>query len=505
MAKKFDLGDALAGVLQVSESDTETLEHIDINLIDGDDRNFYAIDGIDDLAANIQMIGLQQPIRIRPNPDMPGRYRIVSGHRRRAALWTLYEEDPERWGKVPCIIEHDAVSPAMEELRLIYANADTRRMSSADISKQAERVEMLLYELKEEGVEFPGRMRDHVAAACKVSATKLANLKVIRENLIDELKPYWEKGDLKESVAYAFAKLPPETQRLTAKMVRESVPWMREPKEWHEANVTRWATEVKNELKPKKGPRGTCESCDHQEARLLRMSVGHRYDDHCANWKCCHDCPNLGTCEYACPHLSGEIAKAKEIAKARKDADKEAQRQEDAKQVAPTVRLWKRFGEARAAAGLTFEEYAKKADVRAFRREKKVADFEQGRKITPSSGGLPYAGGDGVDEWRIRPLIKAADALGCSVDYLLCRTDEPKPTAAATETIITFEAPQWNAGTPGVAGAYYCHIEVDSTSGKHPVYGIYWWDGARWLFRQGGAIINQAVVGWWPLPDSEVQ
>lgn len=426
MAKKFDLGDALADVLKVSESDTETLEQIDINLIDGDDRNFYAIDGIDDLAANIQLIGLQQPIRIRPNPDMPGRYRIVSGHRRRAALWTLYEEAPERWGKVPCIIEHDAVSPAMEELRLIYANADTRRMSSADISKQAERVEMLLYELKEEGVEFPGRMRDHVAAACKVSTTKLATLKVIRENLIDELKPYWEKGDLKESVAYAFAKLPPETQRLTAKMVRERLPWMREPKEWHEANVTRWATDVTNELKPKKGPRGTCESCDHQEARLLRMSGGLRYDDHCNNGKCCHDCPNLGTCEYACPHLSGEIAKAKEIAKARKDADKEAQRKADAKQVAPTVRLWKRFGEARAAAGLTFEEYAKKADVSAFRREKKVADFEQGKKITPSSGGLPYAGGDGVDEWRIRSLIKAADALGCSVDYLLCRTDEPR-------------------------------------------------------------------------------
>lgn len=38
-------------------------------------------------------------------------------------------------------------------------------------------------ELKEEGVEFPGRMRDHVAEACKVSKSKIARLKVIREGL----------------------------------------------------------------------------------------------------------------------------------------------------------------------------------------------------------------------------------------------------------------------------------------------------------------------------------
>lgn len=81
----------------------------------------------------------------------------------------------------------EGVSPAMAELRLIYANADTRQLSSADIVKQAERVETLLYQLKEEGVAFPGRMRDHVAQACKISKSKLARLKVIQENLI----PLW--------------------------------------------------------------------------------------------------------------------------------------------------------------------------------------------------------------------------------------------------------------------------------------------------------------------------
>lgn len=47
----------------------------------------------------------------------------------------------------------------MAELQLIMANATTRDLTNAEISRQAARVEILLYQLKEEGQEFPGRMR----------------------------------------------------------------------------------------------------------------------------------------------------------------------------------------------------------------------------------------------------------------------------------------------------------------------------------------------------------
>ena len=95
-----------------------------------------------------------------------------------------------------------------------WAQTNTRRMSSADISKQAERVEALLYQLKEEGVEFPGRMRDHVAEACKVSKSKLSRLKVIREKLAPDIYAgYYERGKLPEDTAYTLAKLPVGVQR----------------------------------------------------------------------------------------------------------------------------------------------------------------------------------------------------------------------------------------------------------------------------------------------------
>lgn len=216
MGKSFDLGNALADVLgKVSDPDRapEQIALIDLPLIDADERNFYSVEGVEELAANIELVGLLDPLRVRENPDMPGRYLIVSGHRRRAALWTLYEEAPEKWGKVPCIVEPAAASPELQELRLIYANADTRRMSSADLAKQAERVKMLLYKLKGQGMEFPGRMRDRVAEACKVSATRLAQLKVIREKLIDVYRLLWDAGKLNETCAYTLAKEPKDVQR----------------------------------------------------------------------------------------------------------------------------------------------------------------------------------------------------------------------------------------------------------------------------------------------------
>ena len=193
----FNLAEVLSSVPSLDTA-PERIEHVPIELISPDPRNFYELSGISELAANVQLLGLQQPLRLRPDPDRAGRYIVVSGHRRLEALKLLAAEDAEKWGKAPSIIEKPKGSEAMQELRLIFANSDTRQMTSFELSKQAERVEALLYKLKEEGVDFPGRMRDHVAEACKVSRSKLARLKVIRENLLPEWLPLWQDGTLSE-------------------------------------------------------------------------------------------------------------------------------------------------------------------------------------------------------------------------------------------------------------------------------------------------------------------
>ena len=128
MAKgKFDMSEFLKPAA-VPESDTgrEQIVYLPLDQLRADENNFYSLDGIDELAANIELIGLQQPIRVRKDGDG---YIIVSGHRRSAALRLLVEDGQKRFAEAPCIIERDdGESPAMRELRLICANSDTRKM-----------------------------------------------------------------------------------------------------------------------------------------------------------------------------------------------------------------------------------------------------------------------------------------------------------------------------------------------------------------------------------------
>lgn len=92
----FDLGAMLA---DVSKSDTrEQIEYIPLENLESDPNNFYQLSGVDDLASNIALCGVLQPIRVRPGQS--GHYIIVSGHRRRAALEALAKEDPQRWKEV---------------------------------------------------------------------------------------------------------------------------------------------------------------------------------------------------------------------------------------------------------------------------------------------------------------------------------------------------------------------------------------------------------------------
>ena len=213
--KGFDLADLLKDVSKLDtapDTGREQIEYIDIGQIENDPGNFYELTRLEELASNIAVVGLQQPIRVRPSENDSNRVVVVSGHRRLAALKLLIKEGREDLRAVPCIREHVAGSAALQELRLIFANRDTRVISSGEIAKQAERVEMLLYQLKEEGFEFPGRMRDYVAQACKISAPKLARLNVIRRQLIPEYMALFDRDKLPEQTAYALARLPADFQ-----------------------------------------------------------------------------------------------------------------------------------------------------------------------------------------------------------------------------------------------------------------------------------------------------
>ena len=212
MAKKtFNLGDYLQNT-GMSKSDTgEQISYLPLERIVPDPANFYSLDGIEDLAGNIELIGLQQPLRVRPDGED---FVVVSGHRRRAACLLIRDGGSDMFERgVPCIVEYGEATPAMCELRMIYANSSTRVLSSAEVARQAERVTELLYELKNQGVEFPGRMREHVAAACRVSESKIARLTAIRKNLVDAYRLAFDAGKLPETHAYRISQEPKDVQK----------------------------------------------------------------------------------------------------------------------------------------------------------------------------------------------------------------------------------------------------------------------------------------------------
>lgn len=407
----FNLADVLKDVPKLG-TDREQIEYISLDLIEEDPNNFYLLSDVENLAANIALCGLQQPIRIRPISGT-NNFRIVSGHRRRAALEELRKDDPQRWAEAPCIIEQDDASPALQQLRLIYANANTRTMTSAELSEQAVQVEKLLYQLKEDGYEFPGRMRDHVAQAVGQSKSKLARLKVIRDGLSDLWRSAWEIGDLSESTAYELAKISKNYQDI---LFEEKQRTGANIKYLYADDVKRFA-ERSAAISDRSCSFDNC-VCESSENRIRKAAVADRYGwFHCSE-KCCKDCPDLVRCKNACPKLSDKVARLKAYSKDKAKAEREALEKRNAPIVAEIDKLWRRFGLARDAAGKTVDDVKELVGYRLPPPDE-VKRLESGAAKLETTQVLPY----GFYFSEISRLIKMADLLGCSLDYLFCRTD----------------------------------------------------------------------------------
>lgn len=476
----FDLGEALKNV-SYPDTGRDQIEYIRLELLDEDPNNFYQLSDIDQLADNIQLCGLQQPIRVRPIEGTE-RYMIVSGHRRRKAIEMLAQDDPEKWNEVPCIISHDKVSPTMQQLQLIFANSSTRDLTAAEISRQAVQVKELLYKLKEEeGYEFSGRMRDHVAEIVNVSKSKLARLDVIRNGLAAAWWPDWEAGKLAESTAYELAKMPRGYQSL---LFEEKTRTNANLDFLYADDVKKYAERCKAIVKMQCGEYGG--DCSNYENKMRKAAVADRYYGCKCGEVCCKDCPELDRCQRACPKLKDLVrvrkANAKQVAK----AAAEAKAKQDAPAVALISALWQRFGLARELAGKDWKACKEAMGCSYFPLDdEKVMKLECGEaKVTPDTL-LPYW----ITRHNVEMLLTMADLLGCSLDYLLCRTDVKELTSKA----VSEPGAIWRTGTPEVYGTYVAYVQV---AGSKKMLRELLWTGDEWLMF-GSRIAEAATVWCW--------
>lgn len=416
----FSLADVLKDVPDLGTG-REQIEYIPLFLIDSDPNNFYQLSSLDELADNISTCGLQQPLRLRVHPENKERYMIVSGHRRRAALELLAAEDPEKWQEAPCIVERDAVSPALQQLRVIYGNCDTRILTAAEISEQAVQVEKLLYQLKEEGHEFPGRMRDHVAQVVQASKSKLSRLKVIRDGLAAAWQPAWKNGELVENTAYELSKMPKAYQSLLFEETSRTNANLRCLCANDIKKFAQRAALITKQSCPIFGA-----DCENYENKLRKAAVSERWDWFYCDSKCCRDCPELIRCKMACPRLQETVKQLKADAKAAANQEKAAKAEADRPAVEKISALWQRFGLAREMAFKELDDCKQALGIYYFPYDyEKAVKLECGEaKISPNTK-LPFGYSCYLPE--ISRLVALADLFDCSLDYLLCRTDEPRP------------------------------------------------------------------------------
>ena len=513
----FDITSVLGNV---SGPDTEQIEYLPLDILQPDPNNFYLLDGLEELAANIELIGLQQPLRVRPAEER-GQYVIVSGHRRKAACMMIRDGGSGMFDRgVPCIVERAPESEAMRELRLIYANAATRVMSPAEISKQAERVEMLLYQLKEEGHEFPGRMRDHVAEACKVSKTKLARLHAIRKNLAPDLLVWFDRGGLSEASAYAMSQQEPELQR-----------WI-----FDQYKATHGATDVKEFFvrdfaqDAEKAAKLRCRNiagggdCIHQRTHVEKMwRHGYRGWDPCIGSleaRCCADCENLASCSVSCQRCEPKKKKLKADLQAKRKSERETKQadeqnrkdQEDLKR-SQAARYWARLGGALKDAGLDFWTLQDMIDRDKRRRGKDnrvlctwrlspedIQNLLDGKPANNEECELPIPIWEIADDEYVEAaqmLCETADLLGVSIDYLMLHSDEPKPAAKAG-------AAQWQTGTPTEAGMYECRVGVGvEETPQTAVWQRLEWTEDGWAYPVTRKVMDRGmnVFRWTKLPE----
>lgn len=510
MSNPKTIGEILAGsVVPNSGTGREQITYIDEALLQEDGNNFYSIDGIDELASNIQLCGLQQPIRVRPDPDDIGAYLIVSGHRRLTAIRTiLKKEEPERWAQIPCIIEdHPEESDAMRELRLIFANSDTRRMSGADISRQAERVEQLLYQLKEEGVEFPGRMRDHVAEACKVSKSKLSRLKVIREGLEPGImKKYWETGKqgcLNESAAYEMARLPHELQKeIIDKYLHRKDYYGHGVMYLYGESVKKIGERITKLDKQTCGLGGPCDNRERKRENIISTLVRSPWNATYCESTCCGKCPDLERCKDVCSH---QISAQKQLKQQKRDANAAA-KAEAAKKAAPKIErleeLWERFGIARSRAGISPDDYKRALECNYMGlSDNDFQAYEGGYKINENTC-LPMGYNFTLND--AERLVAAADALGVSLDYLFCRSKDPRIFEDAASAMPTDQMmiSGWMPGGTTPGHSCECVVDFCFDDGGSEIRRIVRWNRimGRWEFTNGAAI-EATPVRWMQLPD----
>lgn len=488
MAKqKLDVGGFVASLNQtVSKLDTHAepqLQEIDIDQLDANEANFYDVSNLDTLADSIAMDGLQQPLVVTPGQD--GHYTVLSGHRRRAAIRKLVEEDGrEDLRRVPCLVRVYQ-SQALAELQLIMANSTARVLTSAEVMHQAKRMEELLYQLKEEGYSFPGRMRAQVAEACQVSESKLARLKVIRDKLIHPWMDKFEAMEISEDVAYTIAKQREDYQEGLDTIFAHSK--YSPSKESVNARLNQ--LEKISSIECAGGA-----ACTNRERMIERTAKSSS-----AYWAtcegCCASCVNRSTCECCCPLVEEQVAMEAKARQLELEEAKAKREEEAAKRAARNLKMWKRLGQELARIGMSLGDAVDLwLDTPSTEDVNALSSLLAGVMPEALCGFQVDLTDELCDSYMLEDLAEA----GVSLDYVLTGERSEVSPRPAPEWLPL----KWMPGTERPPRMLDAVCVFDLGDGN-TIKDIMEWNGEKWIFPSCGEPVEFSCLRWFPIPDDD--
>lgn len=386
--KNFDISKFAATIKPVSDSDT--MREISIDDIRDNPRNFYPTpdsQALRALADSIRANGLLEPPTVVPAGD--GTYRLISGHSRLAAIKALREtETPDQWATVLCRVL-PPMSEGQEQAAVIEANRQ-RVKSNALLADEAEKLTAAYIKRREAGEELPGRIRDHVAEALQVKATKIANLSAIKNGLkVPGLVERWKRDEIPEAAALQIARMDIDEQyRL--------LDWIIDKRRSCTINEVRKFSTCYTVTRRK---------CEHTGRMCENAERMYDHDYRYGEWhgsNCCLNCLDRDTCPAACKYVEKKPVEQPE-APAVNPAAKDPRL--DYKVMVPT--FCQRVKELRIRTGMSRKEFARNID-----------EF-------PGT----YSACENASMCGSEKIAKLALCFGVSTDYLYGLTDDPTPSA----------------------------------------------------------------------------
>lgn len=243
MATGWNVMDALNNKTKAAAEDNKTkarfrTKDIAIKQMYSNDKNFYSIPDIEQLAQDILAVGLLENLTVVHDPCDCGEYRIIAGERRWRALTLLVENGYEEFSVASCQIKTPAEEHE-EMIQLIIANT-YRNKTVADILEEQKTLEETLKYMKENGLTLhgykldSGRLRDVIANMMQVSSTKIGQIESINKKLIPEFTEELKEGRLTFSAAYEISKMSEDIQEGMLEHHREKGLTYKDVKEYAE-------------------------------------------------------------------------------------------------------------------------------------------------------------------------------------------------------------------------------------------------------------------------------